>query len=117
MENQTQQDEFVNRCVPGAASGALHQLYQEREATTEGNTLTNVIVAVESVPIWGDPAHGCMHIVRYPPTGSQEHRRAYVVTEDQLQAHFEILTPAVYRVLGFGKIYDRPTEAQKAPLE
>lgn len=103
-----QPDENTGR--PGPASGALHYKYREREETKEAGENGRLVVDVESVRMWGTTV--CINIVRYPPTGTLGHRRAYALTDDELERHFELITPCKFRVVAFGQAYKRPTKLQ-----
>lgn len=73
--------------------------FQERE--------TGLRVEVETPFTWGSD-RPLFHVVRYPAPGAT----AYVITDEQLDRHFEIVTPQSVRVRA-SNVWPRPTAKQR----
>lgn len=85
--------------------------YRERLALDEQ---PQVEVEVFSPSTWGGPqGHPQFHYVRYPDlTGRGIPGREYIISDELLERHFELVLPQTLRVQAWGGVFERPTKAQ-----
>lgn len=86
--------------------------YRERQAQ-DGQP--RVEVEVFSPSTWGGPqGYPLFHYIRYPDlTGLGIPGREYIISDELLQVHFELVLPQTLRVQAWGGVYERPMKKQR----
>jgi hypothetical protein len=84
--------------------------YIERALNPEGR---NIEVEVFTPSTWGAPGQPLYHYVRYPDlTGLGIPGREYIISDEQLNRHFDMAPNQRIRVQAWGGVFQRPLKAQ-----
>lgn len=83
--------------------------YRERALNPQGE---NIEVEVFTPTTWGSPGNPRFHYIRYPDlTHTGIPGREYIISDELLQLHFEML-PQTLRVQAWGGVFERPLKSQ-----